>query len=209
MLVTLQTLSEGSKTLQLDGGPLQVADLKKLIAAVTRIPAARMKVVHRGQPLRDDDPPVQFSDGDKLLAVSAPAAPPKELYQAAVEQDSDGEEDTASSSGRSLPAWLDRGVRRVVQDRRTADAVLRGIAGVPLSLVAAAGAWLAAMAVANRYELGPIAFLGSCIALIYFNLGQRREGEASAYSIFNDNFQQLPGQLTADQLDDQVRRGQM
>ncbi|KAL0055170.1 hypothetical protein WJX82_008128 [Trebouxia sp. C0006] len=36
----------------------------------------------------------------------------------------------------------------------------------------------------------------------------RQQGEASAYSIFN-NFQELPGQLNAHRLDDQLRHGQM
>jgi hypothetical protein len=43
---------------------------------------------------------------------------------------------------------------------------------------------------------------------IFLNLGRRNAGDASAYSIFN-NFQRLPGQLDADVIDAQVRRGQM
>jgi hypothetical protein len=35
----------------------------------------------------------------------------------------------------------------------------------------------------------------------------RTQGEASAYSIFNPGVQRLPGQLDADQIDDQIRRG--
>lgn len=46
------------------------------------------------------------------------------------------------------------------------------------------------------------------ILLIYINLGTRRPGEASAYSVFN-NFVRLPGQLTAEVLDDQIRHGHM
>ena len=50
--------------------------------------------------------------------------------------------------------------------------------------------------------------LGSIVAVIFTNLSQRKAGEASSYSIFN-NFRNLPGQLTADELDRQVRTGQM
>jgi hypothetical protein len=46
------------------------------------------------------------------------------------------------------------------------------------------------------------------LAAIFGNLGRRGAGDASAYSIFN-NFQRLPGQLDADVVDQQVRRGQM
>ncbi len=60
----------------------------------------------------------------------------------------------------------------------------------------------------HRLEVGPVAFLVTIIVLIYVNLGTRRPGEASAYSIFN-NFVRLPGQLTAEALDDQIRLGHM
>ena len=57
-------------------------------------------------------------------------------------------------------------------------------------------------------QIGPIYVLASIAAVILWNLGKRREGEASAYSIFNE-FRELPGQLNAGVLDDQIRRGQM
>ena len=62
---------------------------------------------------------------------------------------------------------------------------------------------------ARRYGLGPVFLLACMLAAIYANLGTRRQGEASAYSIFNDGFQRLPGQLDADVIDQQVRQGQM
>lgn len=36
-------------------------------------------------------------------------------------------------------------------------------------------------------------------------LGTRKEGEKSAYSVFNDNFETLPGQLTADRINRELR----
>jgi hypothetical protein len=56
--------------------------------------------------------------------------------------------------------------------------------------------------------VGEIYVLLTLMTVIFCNLGTRREGEASAYSIFN-NFRELPGQLNANMLDDQLRRGQM
>ena len=41
--------------------------------------------------------------------------------------------------------------------------------------------------------------------LIFTNLGKRAEGEMSAYSVFNKNFQNLMGQLTGEQLDRELR----
>ena len=69
-------------------------------------------------------------------------------------------------------------------------------------------AWLAGAPVAHAMSLGPIYILGSLILVIFMNLGRRQEGEASAYSIFN-NFQELPGQLNAGRLDEQLRQGHM
>ncbi len=35
------------------------------------------------------------------------------------------------------------------------------------------------------------------------------QGEMSAYSVFNEGVQRLPGQLDADAIDQQLRRGQL
>ena len=69
-------------------------------------------------------------------------------------------------------------------------------------------AWLASIPIAHHFSVGPVYILSTLILVIFLNLGSRQQGEASAYSIFN-NFQELPGQLNAGRLDDQLRRGQM
>ena len=51
--------------------------------------------------------------------------------------------------------------------------------------------------------------LASAVALIFMNLGRRKAGEASAYSVFNAGFRELPGQLNAAAMDEQLRRGQL
>ena len=68
--------------------------------------------------------------------------------------------------------------------------------------------WLASIPIAHALSIGPLYILGTLILVIFRNLGNRQPGEASAYSIFN-NFQELPGQLNAGHLDDQLRQGQM
>ncbi|KAK2080712.1 hypothetical protein QBZ16_000566 [Prototheca wickerhamii] len=69
-------------------------------------------------------------------------------------------------------------------------------------------AWCVGAHLSARAELGPLYILGTIFILIAINLGQRAAGQASAYSIFN-NFRRLPGQLTAEDLDHQLRHGQM
>ena len=63
--------------------------------------------------------------------------------------------------------------------------------------------WFLVGKVFHSYEFGPIYLVSSIIAFILLNLGERREGEASAYSIFN-NFEALPGTLTNEQLERQM-----
>ncbi|KAH9705155.1 ubiquitin-like domain-containing protein [Citrus sinensis] len=47
--------------------------------------------------------------------------------------------------------------------------------------------------------------LGTAFSIIFLNLGQRQPGDMSAYSIFNDDFRELPGTLNADRLDRDIR----
>ena len=61
--------------------------------------------------------------------------------------------------------------------------------------------WLCGLPVAARLSLGPVYIIVSLAALILFNLGTRKQGEASAYSIFNTGMQRLPGEISEDQVD--------
>jgi hypothetical protein len=63
--------------------------------------------------------------------------------------------------------------------------------------------------VASWYDLGPIYLLLALIITIFTHLGTKKEGDASAYSVFNEGVRRLPGQLDADVVDQQIRRGQM
>lgn len=55
-----------------------------------------------------------------------------------------------------------------------------------------------------------VANLTACLLALHAgNLGKKKEGELSSYSIFNPGARRLPGQLDADQIDQQMRRGQM
>ena len=47
-----------------------------------------------------------------------------------------------------------------------------------------------------KYNFGAVYFMLTIIALIFLNLGQRKPGELSAYSIFNPNHQRILGTMT-------------
>nr|CAB3452935.1 unnamed protein product [Digitaria exilis] len=50
--------------------------------------------------------------------------------------------------------------------------------------------------------------LGTGFLIILLNLGRRQQGDVSAYSIFNEDFRELPGTLNADRIDRDIRAGQ-
>jgi hypothetical protein len=68
-------------------------------------------------------------------------------------------------------------------------------------------AWCLASHAATRAELGGPFILASGFALIFLNLGHRKPGEASAYSVFNPGFAPLPGALAPEELERQLRAG--
>lgn len=60
-------------------------------------------------------------------------------------------------------------------------------------------------AVALYFETGTLFSIATIFVFMLSNLGVRKEGELSAYSVFNANFQSLLGTTTAEQLDREIR----
>ena len=54
-------------------------------------------------------------------------------------------------------------------------------------------------------EFGSLWLLISMYAAIFLNLGERKEGELSAYSVFNTGYKRLLGTLDAEQFDNEIR----
>ncbi|KAK9021031.1 hypothetical protein V6N11_011039 [Hibiscus sabdariffa] len=59
--------------------------------------------------------------------------------------------------------------------------------------------------VAHKCDLGPLYILGTGFCTNFLNLGRRQPGNVSAYSIFNEDFRELPGTLNADAIDRDIR----
>lgn len=68
----------------------------------------------------------------------------------------------------------------------------------------AAALWVAAWRLFVHWGFGPPFCMVSAIALIFLNLGERREGELSAYSVFNRDQYRLPGTFTAEQYEKEL-----
>lgn len=51
--------------------------------------------------------------------------------------------------------------------------------------------------------------MATLFAMIFLNLGERKPGELSAYSVFNDGFEEILGTLNAKQFDREIRHADM
>jgi len=82
-----------------------------------------------------------------------------------------------------------------------------GIASLTLRTWVLIILWLTTFAVMNYLEFGSLWIILSMFASIFLNLGKRKRGEMSAYSVFNDGFKQLLGTMNAEQFDNEIRHG--
>ena len=57
--------------------------------------------------------------------------------------------------------------------------------------------WYSLYRIFLKYNFGAVYFLIIIIALIFMNLGQRKPGELSAYSVFNPNQERILGTMSA------------
>lgn len=60
--------------------------------------------------------------------------------------------------------------------------------------------WLSLFLIFIRLEFGAVFFIISFLVAIYLNTGRRLPGTKSAYSVFNPNVERIHGQITAEQL---------
>lgn len=58
--------------------------------------------------------------------------------------------------------------------------------------------WLMAQWYFSYIEFGLVFFVSSLFIFLFTNLGRRKSGELSAYSVFNPHCERLPGTLTAE-----------
>ena len=184
MIVKLRKLGGiGKKAgvdLELPDGLEDVTALRKLVADKLGLEGKRLRLSHKGRVLHDFGRLPKIAEGDVLSYALAPR-----------------------------PSHWQRKLASHLRHRAgLPDAALLVIFALSPTGYAVLVAWFLFGRLASSQGLGSLYLVLSVIAFIFTNLGKRREGEASAYTVFN-NFQALPGQLTGDQLDRQMVRGQL
>lgn len=108
------------------------------------------------------------------------------------------------------PAWQRRTAMLLIQRLSIPESVIAPLLWVSWKVWASIFGWGLLVKLASYAELGPIVIVGTIFAgIVLIGFSQRKDGSLSAYSLFNPQLQRLPGQLTAEQLDGQLRRGHM
>ncbi|TYJ41260.1 hypothetical protein E1A91_A03G007900v1 [Gossypium mustelinum] len=149
----------------------------------------------------EDDIYVRFNDGDYLIVAVKPKAP------VGLDIDDD-DEDLKFQLPQSTCQWKKKLYSFLRNRMKLPDIVLMAIFSLGLKAWALIILWFTLAPIAHKLDLGPLYILGTGFCLIFLNLGRRQPGDVSAYSIFNEDFRELPGTLNADAIDRDIRTGQ-
>mmetsp|Transcript_35324 Transcript_35324/g.59544 ORF Transcript_35324/g.59544 Transcript_35324/m.59544 type:complete len:214 (-) Transcript_35324:334-975(-) len=187
------------------------SDLRKLAGKAAQLPAEQIQMVWKGRTIVDSDQPT-FEDGETILVFVAPK-PPSDSKKWAVQEEEDGDEALRVLRERvkrvAVQGWRGKCVSFLRNKCHCPDefiGLLLSIRGWQWALFAV---WSMLSRVAYVHELGPIYIIMTGFFLIFTNLGRRIEGEVSAYSVFNSDFRELPGNFNADRVDQHLRQGHM
>ncbi|KAI3823827.1 hypothetical protein L1987_05270 [Smallanthus sonchifolius] len=188
--------------------PIKVRDLRNLIAGNGRMPLENLRLVLQGNVLHDskygDDVSVHFNNGDTLIVAVKPKPPAKHIQN--------GFDDDEEEPKFKVPELNSRWKRRlfiILHDKlKIPDMLLMTIFSLSLKAWAVFIMWFILAPIAHKWDVGPLYILGTGFAIIFLNLGKREQGDMSAYSIFNEDFRELPGTFNAERVDRDIRAGQ-
>ncbi|KAL9231207.1 hypothetical protein vseg_006463 [Gypsophila vaccaria] len=190
---------------------IKVRDLRRIVAESERLPIDSVRLISRGKALLDskngEDVNIQLAEGDSFIVAVRPKAPPKHVRDGY--DDDEDDDDLKFQLPESAARWKWR-LFCILHDKlKFPDIVLIAIFSLSLKAWAFIVLWFMLAPVAHQWELGPLYILATGFATIFLNLGHRQAGELSAYSIFNEDFRELPGTFNADRLDRDIRTGQL
>ncbi|XP_073133132.1 uncharacterized protein [Henckelia pumila] len=207
--ITVRTIGPSPPSRLALPSTIKVGELRRLIAGTSHKPIEDIKLIFRGNVLSDndngDDLSVQFHSGETIIVAIKPKPPSKLIRD---NLDDDDNEDLKFKLPESTSRWKRR-LFSILHDKfKLPDMLLMAIFSIKLKIWLAIVGWLILAPVAHRLDLGPLYILGTGFVIIFYNLGHRQPGDMSAYSIFNEDFRELPGTLNADRLDRDIRNGQ-
>ncbi|KAH6816884.1 ubiquitin family protein [Perilla frutescens var. frutescens] len=208
--ITLRTIGPSPRSRLSLPSTLKVEELRKLIAGTTHLPLENMTLVFHGNVLHDstngEDSLVQLHEGDTVTVAIKPKPPAKHIQD---NFDDDDGEDLKFQLPESTSRWK-RKLFFTLRDKiKLPNMLLMAIFSLRTKTWAAILIWFILAPFAHRLDIGPLYILGTGFLIIFYNLGHRQPGDVSAYSVFNEDFRELPGTLNADRLDRDIRLGQL
>lgn len=215
--ITVQNVLGHRCTFDVSANP-QVDELVEAIqrAGVCGPVPTGSKLVHKGvsYSTMQSTQRLPLKQGDLVLIVPQRKAPTASIQArggtsaSSPAADSSDSEPPSPLLPDSAPAWH-RKLAAALTQRGCPDLVLEWLFIIGPGRLLGLIMFLALAPLMGRLGLGPVWVLGAILVAIFTNLGKRRAGEASAYSIFNEGVERLPGQLDADVIDQQIRQGRM
>ncbi|KAH7578615.1 hypothetical protein JRO89_XS01G0405500 [Xanthoceras sorbifolium] len=209
--ITIKTIGPATPSRLLTPSHIQVCELRKLISRSNHLPIENLRLILRGNVLHDsedeNDVYLQLHDGDSVIVAVKPKPPAKHLRDDVYIDDDDL--DLKFQLPQSTSRWKRRLYFFLRNRLKLPNILLMAIFSLRVKVWAMIILWFILAPIAHRWDLGPLYILGTAFSIIFLNLGQRQPGDISAYSIFNDDFRELPGTLNADRLDRDLRAGQI
>ncbi|CAN1857442.1 hypothetical protein LINPERHAP1_LOCUS42500 [Linum perenne] len=214
--ITLKTIGPSPPCRILVPSPVTVRELRKLVAENKHLPIGNLRLVLHGKMLEDggeDDLLIKLKNNDSLIVAVKPKAPAKHLQDGCEDGDDLLQKfqlpQSTSPWKRKIYFFLGNKLKFPGKHLVILYIILAGLFSLSAKQWAVIILWFILAPVANRWHLGPLYILGTGFAIIFLNLGRRQAGDLSAYSIFNEDFRELPGTLNADRVDRDIRAGQM
>ncbi|XP_074325907.1 uncharacterized protein LOC141663960 [Apium graveolens] len=208
--ITLRTIGPSPPTRLNLPSSIKVHDLRKLVAENGRLPIENLRLILRGKVLHDskdgNDLFIKLCDGDSMIAAVKPKPPARHVRDGLEEDDDD---DLKFQLPLSTSRWKRRFFNFLHDKLKLPDFLLLALFSLSLKMWVVIILWFILAPVAHGWDVGPLYILGTGFVIIFINLGKRQHGEMSAYSIFNEDFRELPGTFNADRVDRDIRAGQL
>uniref|UniRef100_A0A0E0QVG1 SAYSvFN domain-containing protein n=1 Tax=Oryza rufipogon TaxID=4529 RepID=A0A0E0QVG1_ORYRU len=144
-----------------------------------------------------------------ILIVAVAPKPPANHLRDGDGDDDDDEEEELKFKIPETTTWWKRKFFIFLRDKlRLPDILLMVLFSLGIKAWVLIAMWFLFAPIAQMYDVGPLFILGTGFLVILCNLGRRQQGDVSAYSIFNEDFRELPGTLNAERIDRDIRAGQ-
>ncbi len=207
MKITVRTMQHNSETkiIEVADDLLTVGELRRNCAEAFFVSSLNMFL--RGAALNNDDERANIKPGDTVLVDFQPSSSVQNQTTKTKTMGIPSSSSSSSSSssrnrnkkGRGIFSLLSPNISRLLIIICSTTAI-RFILGTLL--------WCYVAKMAYNYDLGPIFVLCSLFYLMFTNLSNdmmNKDGRLSAYSMFNKNFETLPGNFDANAVERNVR----